>query len=124
MDALRRDDADFAEMARRLGLRVKRYRARRGMSRKVLSLQSGVSERYLAQLESGQANVSVHILWNLAHCMNTSVGALIEERDEDSPDLVLPNGCSTLLRPMTSRRPTSCCAIVSPRPAKAPDGSP
>ncbi len=76
-----------AELARRLGERVKKYRARRGMSRKVLSQQSGVSERYLAQLESGQANVSFQILWNLAQTMDTSIAALIEEPREESYEL-------------------------------------
>lgn len=80
---------DVAELARRLGDRVKKYRARRGMSRKVLSQQSGVSERYLAQLEGGQANVSFQILWNLAQTMNTSIAALIEEPRVESHELVL-----------------------------------
>ncbi|MGH8649336.1 MAG: helix-turn-helix domain-containing protein, partial [Burkholderiales bacterium] len=36
-----------------LGDRVREARARRGMSRKLLAADSGVSERYLAQLEAG-----------------------------------------------------------------------
>jgi DNA-binding XRE family transcriptional regulator len=42
-----------------LGERVRMMRAVRGMSRRVLANQSGVSERYIAQLESGQGNVSI-----------------------------------------------------------------
>lgn len=80
---------EFSNLTRRLGERVKRYRARRGMSRKVLSQQSGVSERYLAQLESGQANVSFNILWNLAGTMNTSVTDLLQDHGNESPDLIL-----------------------------------
>jgi len=80
---------DFAEMTRALGERVRQYRARRGMSRKVLSQLSGVSERYLAQLESGQANVSFHILWNLAHTMDTSVTDLLQDHGPENPDLIL-----------------------------------
>ena len=38
---------------RALGERVRDARARRGMTRKILAHDSGVSERYLAQLESG-----------------------------------------------------------------------
>ena len=37
-----------------LGRRVRNTRALRGMSRKVLTKASGVSERYIAQLESGR----------------------------------------------------------------------
>jgi XRE family transcriptional regulator, aerobic/anaerobic benzoate catabolism transcriptional regulator len=75
--------ADIAELTRRLGERVRRHRARRGMSRKVLSQLSGVSERYLAQLESGRANVSLNILWSLAQAIDTSVTALLGENEEN-----------------------------------------
>ena len=64
------DQAEFMAMAKRLGDRVKGFRARRGMSRKDLSLHAGISERYLAQLEGGQANVSYNILWLLAQAMD------------------------------------------------------
>lgn len=84
------DQAEFMAMARRLGDRVKRFRARRGMSRKDLSLHAGISERYLAQLESGQANVSFNILWLLAQAMDLPITELIEaESDEHHPDLAL-----------------------------------
>src|SRR5258708_38007034 len=45
-----------------LGRRVRHVRALRGMSRKVLARVSGISERYIAQLESGQGNVSIKLL--------------------------------------------------------------
>ncbi len=45
-----------------LGDRVRELRARRGMTRKILAKDSGVSERYLAQLEAGQGNASLAIL--------------------------------------------------------------
>ncbi|MDO8607132.1 MAG: helix-turn-helix transcriptional regulator [Phaeospirillum sp.] len=84
------DQAEFTAMAKRLGDRVKRFRARRGMSRKDLSQHAGISERYLAQLEGGQANVSFNILWLLAQAMDLPVAELIEaETDEHHPDLAL-----------------------------------
>lgn len=76
------EQAEFAVLAGRLGDRVKRFRARRGMSRKDLSCHAGISERYLAQLEGGQANVSVNILWLLAHAMDTPITELIAPEDE------------------------------------------
>lgn len=79
----------LVELARALGDRVRRHRAGRGMSRKVLSQLSGVSERYLAQLESGQANASFNILWSLAQTMGTSITRLVDDQREESPDLVL-----------------------------------
>jgi len=53
------EDAAFLQL---LGERVRKARAQRGMSRKILAQASSVSERYLAQLESGQGNVSVLLL--------------------------------------------------------------
>ncbi|OAN52248.1 transcriptional regulator [Paramagnetospirillum marisnigri] len=84
------DQAEFVAMARRLGDRVRRFRARRGMSRKDLSQHAGISERYLAQLEGGQANVSYNILWLLAQAMDLPITELIEAEAEDqNPDLIL-----------------------------------
>jgi XRE family aerobic/anaerobic benzoate catabolism transcriptional regulator len=58
-----------------LGQRVRNMRAIRGMSRKVLAQVSGVSERYIAQLESGLGNVSVVLLRRVAK----ATGAPIED---------------------------------------------
>jgi len=58
-----------------LGQRVRTMRAVRGMSRKVLSGVSGLSERYIAQLESGQGNVSIILLRRLTKAM----GARLED---------------------------------------------
>lgn len=79
----------LAALAHQLGESVRRQRARRGMSRKVLSQLSGVSERYLAQLETGQANVSFNVLWSLAQTMDTSITSLLEARPEETTDLTL-----------------------------------
>ena len=53
----------------RLGARVRAARAARGMTRKILARDSGVSERYLAQLEAGRGNVSVLVLQRVADAM-------------------------------------------------------
>src|SRR5256885_13819203 len=48
-----------ARYLHQLGDRVREARARRGMTRKILARDSQVSERYLAQLEAGQGNISI-----------------------------------------------------------------
>lgn len=58
-----------------LGQRVRIMRAQRGMSRKVLSRVSGISERYIAQLESGRGNVSIILLRRVAN----AIGARLED---------------------------------------------
>ena len=45
-----------------LGARVRAWRARRGMTRKALATDSGLSERFLADVESGKGNVSINSL--------------------------------------------------------------
>ena len=68
----------------RLGERVRAWRTDHGMTRKTLSEASGVSERYLAQLESGQGNISVLLLRKVARAMGVPVERLVQE-EERSP---------------------------------------
>jgi len=65
----------------RLGARVRAWRAERGTTRKVLAAASGVSERYLAQLEAGEGNISVLLLRKVARAMEVPVEALVREHD-------------------------------------------
>jgi XRE family aerobic/anaerobic benzoate catabolism transcriptional regulator len=71
-----------------LAERVKQARARRGMTRKQLARDSGVSERYLAQIESGHGNISVLVLRRLAKALNVSADALLFEGPEPPVELV------------------------------------
>ncbi|GAC1327966.1 MAG: helix-turn-helix transcriptional regulator [Beijerinckiaceae bacterium] len=64
-----------------LGTRVRNLRAMHGMSRKVLSAASGVSERYIAQLESGLGNVSIILLRRVAHATGARLEDLIPSAD-------------------------------------------
>src|ERR1700690_18537 len=50
---------DEDEYLRLLGERIHGLRVRRGMTRKILSRDSSVSLRYLAQLEAGEGNISI-----------------------------------------------------------------
>src|SRR6185295_13719300 len=68
-----------------LGERVRAWRNGHGMTRKALAAASGVSERYLAQLEAGQGNISVLLLRKLAHAMHVSVESLVREGAEQDP---------------------------------------
>jgi len=63
----------------RLGDRVRAWRTENGMTRKTLSKASGVSERYLAQLEAGRGNISVLLLRRVARAMRVSVEELVRE---------------------------------------------
>lgn len=82
-------DPDGQSLLQRLGERVREARARRGMTRRLLARDSGVSERYLAQLESGQGNVSVLILRQIAQALSLPVEELLRERPEGEAELAL-----------------------------------
>ncbi len=77
------------EFLQRLGERVREARARRGMSRKILARDSGVSERYLAQLESGQGNSSVLVLRQISEALNLPLGELVRDDNGQSVELLL-----------------------------------
>src|SRR5215475_2361450 len=74
-----------ARYLKMLGQRVRDARARHGMTRKMLARDSGISERYLAELEGGRGNVSIVLLRRLARAIDVSVAELVSE---DSPPSV------------------------------------
>ena len=62
-----------------LGARVRGWRARRGMTRKALASDSGLSERFLADVESGRGNVSINSLEAAARALNISLLELLHD---------------------------------------------
>jgi XRE family aerobic/anaerobic benzoate catabolism transcriptional regulator len=62
-----------------LGPRVRAWRARRGMTRKQLARDSGLSERFLADVESGKGNVSINSLEAAARALNISILELLQD---------------------------------------------
>jgi XRE family aerobic/anaerobic benzoate catabolism transcriptional regulator len=53
------------------------------MSRRLLSERSGVSERFLAQLEAGKGNISLRRLADVTSALEISPGALLERATAD-----------------------------------------
>jgi XRE family aerobic/anaerobic benzoate catabolism transcriptional regulator len=68
-----------------LGQRVRAWRSGHAMTRKALAAASGVSERYLAQLEAGQGNISVLLLRKVARAMQVAVESLVRESPDEDP---------------------------------------
>lgn len=77
-----RDEAAEAAYLGRLGERVRAWRQEHGLARKALAIASGVSERYLAQLEAGHGNISVLLLRKIAQAMNVAVEDLVREQGD------------------------------------------
>lgn len=81
-------DNDQAFLAE-IGRRVRKVRSIRGLSRKTLSNGSGISERYLAQLEAGLGNVSILLLKKIASVTGTRTEDLLTDPNSSSPDVEL-----------------------------------
>src|SRR5215831_13462885 len=77
-----------AYFLKRLGDRVREARASRGMTRRILARDSGVSERYLAQLESGQGNISILLLRDIARALDIRLESLVLDSPEPGVDLI------------------------------------
>jgi len=82
-------DAHERDYLAALGDRVREARAKRGQSRKQLAADSRVSERYLAQLEAGQGNVSILLLRQIAGALEVPLTELLAEDSEESAELAL-----------------------------------
>jgi XRE family aerobic/anaerobic benzoate catabolism transcriptional regulator len=84
-----------------IGERVRTTRTRRNLSRRMLAEQSGVSERYLALLESGRGNVSVLLLRHVGNALGLPPEALLHDVDDEVTELAL---AQQLLRNMTPQQ--------------------
>ena len=74
-------EADDAEFLADLGSRVRKLREQRGMARKVLARNAQVSERYLAQLELGEGNISIVLLRRIATALGAVLVELLDTRE-------------------------------------------
>ncbi len=84
----READVDEAVQALigRVGERVRRARERKGIPRRVLSDMSGVSPRYLAQLEAGAGNISIGLLQRVAMALDHRIEWLLGDEDPWTSD--------------------------------------
>ena len=72
-----------------LGDRMRSLRARKGMTRRDLSVASNVSERHLASLEGGVGNASVLILRQIAQSLDCQLAELLGDETTVSPEWLL-----------------------------------
>jgi XRE family aerobic/anaerobic benzoate catabolism transcriptional regulator len=82
--AIEADDAapgggPASDFLREVGARVRAARGRKAMSRKQLSEASGVSQRYLAQIEAGEGNISIALLKRVAEALGRRIESLTGE---------------------------------------------
>lgn len=78
MQLMPETDTKAATLAE-LGARVRAWRARRGMTRRQLATDSGLSERFLADVETGKGNVSINSLEAAARALNITILELLQD---------------------------------------------
>jgi XRE family aerobic/anaerobic benzoate catabolism transcriptional regulator len=72
-----------------LGERIRNLRARRGLTRKALAVSADISERHLANLESGAGNASILILHQLALALHCPLAELVGDITTVSPEWLM-----------------------------------
>lgn len=82
-------DEDAAHLLTVLARNIRFFRGQRGMTRKCLAAQSGVSLPHLARLEGGQGNVSVVVLGKIAKALNQPMCNLFAENESAHGDLAI-----------------------------------
>ncbi len=77
----------MAGLLTRIGTRVRRERVDRGLSRRQLSESSGVSERFLAQLEGGSGNISLLRFAEVARALGVQPSTLLAAAEQGEAPL-------------------------------------
>jgi len=72
-----------------LGERVRALRSRRGLTRKALAKLADVSERHLANVESGVGNASIQFLRQLTSVLNCTLAEMIGDETATSPEWLM-----------------------------------
>jgi XRE family aerobic/anaerobic benzoate catabolism transcriptional regulator len=71
-----------------LGRRIRALRIERGWTLREVAERSGLSARFLVQLEAGRGNISIRRLAEVARALETTPAALLTESDHGEPKVV------------------------------------
>ena len=107
--------ASVSDLIMRVGERVRKARERKGIPRRVLSEMSGVSPRYLAQLEAGEGNISIGLLQRVAIALDHRIDWLMGEDDPWSSDALR---VADLFRGANMDVQNAVLNTLSPQPAQ------
>ena len=77
------------ESARRLGRRVRHFRAAKGLTQEKFAELCGISPRYISELERGEANVTVNILEPIAASLGIKLKDIFDIEHEAERGLLM-----------------------------------
>ncbi|MBE1285441.1 MAG: helix-turn-helix domain-containing protein [Rhodobacteraceae bacterium] len=109
-------EVSVSSMIARVGERVRKARERKGIPRRVLSERSGVSPRYLAQLEAGEGNISIGLLQRVAVALDHRIEWLTGEEDPWNSEALR---VADLFRTASSDTQQAVMRILTPEPAES-----
>ena len=118
-DTKRRFDGQVTDLLIQVGDRVRKARERKGIPRRVLSEISGVSPRYIAQLESGEGNISIGLLQRVAIALDHRIEWIIGKEDPWNSDTLQ---MAELYRSADKNTRESVTRILSPEPLETRRG--
>ena len=78
----------MSDLLRALGQQVRALRLQRGWTLRDVAGRSGLSARFLVQVESGRGNISVLRLAEVARALDTTPASLLAAPDTPSPSIV------------------------------------
>ncbi|MEP3629557.1 MAG: helix-turn-helix transcriptional regulator [Hyphomicrobiales bacterium] len=107
-------EINTSEFIAKVGERVRRARKMRGISRRILSERSGISQRYLAQLELGSGNISIALLLKVAVGLGEPIESFIvdHENTDDAHHAI------TLFKKADDQTKAQVLAILDPEAAR------
>ena len=79
----------MSDSLKRLGRRVRQLRTDRALSQERLAEQSGISAKYMSDLERGLANVSIQILERVAANLGTTINDLLDNEHEAEREILV-----------------------------------
>lgn len=109
-------DAQIDALLGHVGHRVRSLRQDQRLSRRELSERSGVSARYLAQLEGGEGNISIGLLKRVSLALDISLDQLLGEGDPLSREAATVAG---LYRSSDAATRTKVMQILDPERLRA-----
>ena len=71
--------SEFKELLQIVGGKIRHYRAQKGMTQKELAVATGTSPAYIWQVESGQQNVSLELMWKIARGLGLTLELLLSD---------------------------------------------
>lgn len=118
-DTAQTADDISVRLIRAVGERVRRARERQNMPRRVLSEVSGVSPRYLAQLEAGEGNISIGLLQRVAQALDHRIEWFLSEDDPWSSETLR---MADLFRAATPDQRRAVMSVLQPETGAAERG--